>query len=345
MRIAIVDDLELSVELLRRLLLFVPDYELAWIARNGTEAVEKCALDTPDLILMDLVMPVMDGVEATRRIMQSTPCAILIVTKSVSRHAGQVFQAMGNGALDVVDTPSIGEGGMSDGDELLHKIATVGKLIGTTEQRQNRHGSDQALRAVTADFTTAPIAAIGASTGGPMALATLLAKLPDDFSACVVVVQHVDAEFTEGLVSWLDGHTGLSVEIASAGTAPQRGKVLLAGYDQHLILDANQQFAYTPEPTTLAYRPSVDVFFESLAKNWSGTGTAALLTGMGRDGANGLLALKTAGWHTVAQDESTSVVYGMPKAAADLDAAREILPLADIGDLLARRFSRSLREH
>ncbi len=344
MRIAIVDDLELSVELLRRLLMFVPDYELAWIARNGSEAVEKCALDTPDLVLMDLVMPVMDGVEATRRIMQNSPCAILIVTKSVNRRAGQVFQAMGNGALDVVDTPSIGEGGIiGDGDELLQKIATVGKLIGTSEQRQNR-GADRAMRPVTLDLATTPIAAIGASTGGPMALATLMAKLPDDFSACVVVVQHVDAEFTGGLASWLDGHTGLSVEIAIEGTAPQRGKVLLAGYDQHLIMGADQHFAYTAEPTALAYRPSVDVYFESLAKNWSGTGTAALLTGMGRDGAKGLLALKTAGWHTVAQDESTSAVYGMPKAAAELGAAREILPLADIGDLLAKRFSRSLRE-
>ena len=339
MRIAIVDDLELSVELLRRLLLFVPDCELAWIAGNGAEAVEKCAQDTPDLILMDLVMPVMDGVEATRRIMQSSPCAILIVTKSVDRRAGEVFQAMGNGALDVVDTPSIGDGG----DELLHKIATVGKLIGTSQQRRSRATADQATGPVSFDVLASPLAAIGASTGGPMALATLLAKLPDDFSACVIIVQHVDAEFAEGLVSWLGGQTGLPVEIAVEGTSPQRGKVLLGGRDQHLIMGSDQRLAYTPEPAALSYRPSVDVFFESLAQNWSGTGTAALLTGMGRDGARGLLALKTAGWYTVAQDESTSVVYGMPRAAAELGAATEILPLADIGDVLAKRFSRSGR--
>ena len=227
MRIGIVDDSAQSVEALTRLLTFVPEYELAWIANNGNQAVERCSLDTPDLVLMDLYMPVMDGVEATRQIMQNTPCSILIVTDSITEHSAQIFAAMGHGAIDVAVRASDMENGhLSEGDTLLERIATVSKLIGRSQQQRSLSFKRRAGDAPTK--SPHPLVAIGSSTGGPMALATILSHLPSDFPGAVVIVQHLDAEFSQGLVSWLDGYTSLRVEVARHGAHPEVGTVGLS---------------------------------------------------------------------------------------------------------------------
>ena len=338
MRIAIVDNLEPAMQAIRRTLATVPEYEVVWIADNGLEAVERCAQDTPDLIIMDLVMPEMDGAEATRQIMQQSPCAVLVTSASVGDRAGKAFEAMGAGALDAVNTPSIGaDGELVGADRLLDKIATLSKLI--------RHG-DGISRTRIASIrkkrpAEPPMVVIGSSTGGPMALATVLSVLPADFGASVVIVQHVDEEFSAGLATWLNSRTELEVGVARRGDRPTVGSVLLASTHDHLILTPEPTLDYTPHPRNLAYRPSVDVFFRSVAHHWHTRGTAVLLTGMGRDGAEGLLALKSAGWHTIAQDEATSVVYGMPKAAAEIGAARNVMPLEDIGHAISRHHLRT----
>ena len=325
MKIAIVNDALIASEALRRVLMTVPEYEISWIAADGAEAVKMCARNTPDLILMDLIMPVMDGVEATRQIMKQSPCAILVVTSSVTSNAGKVFEAMGYGALDAINTPILGASGNSQtgGSELLKSISKVARLIGKTS-------STSRFQKATPKCVTPPLLAIGSSTGGPQALATLLSALPANFAFPVAIVQHVDAEFAPGLAQWLSQKTNLSVSLAIADRPLEVGKVVIAATNDHLVLQSNLTLKYTKEPLDYPYRPSVDTFFQSVAEHWPAKGTAVLLTGMGKDGAKGLKQLRSAGWHTIAQDRETCVVYGMPKAAAELNAAVQILPIEAI---------------
>ncbi|MCL1469174.1 chemotaxis response regulator protein-glutamate methylesterase [Argonema antarcticum] len=343
MRIAIVNNMVMAVETLRRVLMTVKDYQVAWIARDGAEAVTKCAQDTPDLILMDLVMPSVDGVEATRQIMKNSPCAILVVTASVGQNASKVFEAMGYGALDAVSTPVLGPSGNPEAAQaMLAKIVTIGKLIGksggTSKSKTHTTQSPQSIFAPSASRLP-PLVAIGSSTGGPNALAKILSRLPASFGAAVVIVQHVDAEFTPSLVEWLNQQTPLSVQLASQGSRIEVGKVLIAGTNDHLSLLSTLSLSYTKDPINYPYRPSVDVFFKSVAQYWNRPGTAVLLTGMGRDGAEGLSVLRNKGWHTIAQDRASCVVYGMPKAAVDLGAAVEVLPLDAIATTLIDRIA------
>ena len=327
LRIAIVNDTLIASEALRRVVVTVPEYDIAWIARDGAEAIAKCAADTPDLILMDLIMPVVDGVEATRQIMKQSPCAILVVTSSVTSNAGRVFEAMGYGALDAINTPILGASGNSPGGgmELLNSIAKVARQIGKTRLYSG-------FQSAIPKCLTPPLLAIGSSTGGPQALVTLLSGLPANFAFAVAIVQHVDAEFAPGLADWLSQKTNLSVSLALADRPLEVGKVLIAATNDHLVLQSNLTLKYTKEPLDYPYRPSVDCFFESIAQYWPGKGVAVLLTGMGKDGAKGLKTLRQARWHTIAQDKSTCVVYGMPKAAAELDAAVQVLPIDSIAN-------------
>ncbi|HEY9848032.1 MAG TPA: chemotaxis response regulator protein-glutamate methylesterase [Leptolyngbyaceae cyanobacterium] len=338
MRIAIVNDMVMAVETLRRVLMSVPEYEVAWIAMDGAEAVNKCAKDTPDLILMDLIMPVMDGAQATREIMQNSPCAILVVTASVDKNASKVFEAMGYGALDAVRTPVLGANGNPEAAQaVLSKIVTIAKLIGkSTLTSKAKLNTPTSLNISITPSQTPPLVLIGSSTGGPNALAAILSKLPANLGAAIAIVQHVDVQFASGLVEWLNRQTPLTVEVASRGSRLEAGKVVVAGTNDHLCLQASLTLTYIPEPIDYPYRPSVDVFFKSVAQHWSRKGTAVLLTGMGRDGAEGLNVLRQKGWHTIAQDKATSVVYGMPKAAVEMGAAVEVLPLPEIAPAITR---------
>jgi len=334
MRIAVANAQPAAVEILRRIIASMPGHDLAWTAASGQEALEKCRRDRPDLILMDLTLPVLDGVQATGRIMKEAPCAILIVTETVEQNTAKIFEAMGRGALDAVATPVTGpetEGGRA----LVKKIGTIEKFL--LKPAAAPGPGTPAKGAKAADLP--PLVAIGASTGGPRALADLLSGLPADLGAALVIVQHVDAQFGRGLADWLDSQTPLKVEAAREGARPEAGKVLLAVTDDHLVLGADMAVHYIPEPQDYPYRPSVNAFFASLVRHWPRRDMAALLTGMGRDGAQGLAALRKAGWHTIAQDEKSSVVYGMPAAAAELDAAVEILPIKEIAGAVRRKIA------
>ena len=328
MRIAIANDLPLAVEAMRRIIVASGGHELAWIARDGREAVERCLRDRPDLILMDLIMPRLDGVQATRRIMTEAPCAILVVTANMTENQGKVFEAMGVGALDAVNTPVLGFPDSHKGAEaLLAKIETIAKLVGAADPRRvSRHLHHLARATPRPEW----LVAVGASAGGPSALAHILAKLPADFPAAIVVVQHVDAQFAPGLASWLDCQTPLNVRLARDGESVQAGTVLLADGDQHLVLTRPGRLGYADQPLEVSYRPSIDVFFKSIERHWEGEVIGLLLTGMGRDGAQGLHDLRVSGHHTLVQDQASCAVYGMPKAAVELGAASEILALDSI---------------
>ncbi len=340
MRIGIVNDMTLAVQALQQVLATVPEHKVAWIAFDGAEAVEKCKQDRPDLILMDLIMPVMDGVEATRLIMQQCPCAILVVTATVDGNISKVFEAMGCGALDAVNTPVLGQaGGAAD---LLEKIAIIGKLTG----RPHARGAVEPCKPCTEDTSHDQplVVAIGASTGGPKALNEIISNLPADLNAAVVVIQHVDKTFAAGLVKWLQEKSTLPISIAEDNSTLHPGSIVIAGTNDHLVMVSGQRLGYRAEPVDLSYRPSVNVFFESLVLCRYKPGVAVVLTGMGRDGSDGLLTLRNAGWHTIAQDEGTSVVYGMPRAAAELQAAKEILPITKIAPAIVAA-SKNLRCH
>jgi two-component system response regulator WspF len=330
MRIGIVNDMRAATEALRRVVDSLPGQRVAWTAADGVEAVALAKRDRPDLILMDLLMPHLDGVEATRQIMTAAPCAILIVTATVSGNISLVYEAMGHGALDAVDTPMLGPAGEVTGaGALVEKIGTIAKLVGTVpeprrDSRQTREGPPRLLL-------------LGASTGGPKAIADLLLPLPHDWNVATLVVQHVDVAFAPGLAKWLGDRTGRSVGVAEHGQSPAAGDVLVAGTNDHIRLSRRRTLEYVVEPRDVYFRPSVDVFFESVAEHWPQTGVAVVLTGMGRDGARGLGRLRARGWHTLAQDQATSIVWSMPKAAIDAGAAVETLPIERMPAVITAR--------
>jgi chemotaxis response regulator CheB len=323
----------MALEALRRSLGFKNGLKIAWTAMDGADAVAKAKADTPDLVLMDLIMPGIDGVEATRQIMANSPCAILVVTASIGAQSWRVFEAMGHGALDAVDTPELGLGEDRDAAQLLlRKIETIAKLIG---DKVPKLAPAKSIRRQSG----APLVAIGASSGGPAALAKLLASLPADLAAPVLIVQHIDQQFAAGMADWLQQYTPWAVRIAKEGEHPEPGVVLIAGTADHLVFKSAERVGYTADPVAAVHRPSVDVFFDSCNRHWRGDIYAALLTGMGRDGALAMKALRAKGHYTVAQDAATSAVYGMPKAAADMGAVEEVLPLEKIGPRLGQLVS------
>ena len=338
MKIAIANDVAMAAEALRRVVASTAEHQVLWIARDGQEAVRMCAEQRPDLILMDLNMPGMDGVEATRAIMEQSPCAILVVTGRPQDNVNQVFRALGAGALDVTATPVLQ--GQPGGDaELLAKIRTMDKLIrhsGGSQAMMPRTaaGQQQAAEAEPASDAVTSLLAIGASTGGPVAVSKILAGWTPQRGCAVVVVQHIDEHFADNFARWLGEHLAMPVRTIEDGDMLEAGTVLIAKSNDHLTLDQHQRLRYDAAPRDYAYRPSVDVFFHCVAQHWQGEAVGVLLTGMGRDGADGLLAMRNAGQTTIAQDQASSAVYGMPRAAAEVDAAQMILPLSKIATVL-----------
>jgi chemotaxis response regulator CheB len=241
---------------------------------------------------------------------------------------------MGHGALDAVNTPALGtDGQMTGAQALLRKIEIIGHLISRPALMSPAAGDIAALPPAKGRL---PLVVLGASTGGPAALADILSRLPAVVNAGIVITQHIGKEFAHELALWLGTNCRLQVRVATPGCRPEAGVVWLAGTNDHLVLTKHGTLEYCVEPVECFYRPSVDVFFKSVAAHGAPHGVAILLTGMGRDGGEGLLALRRCGWHTIAQDKATSIVYGMPRAAAELGAAERILPLSDIADALMR---------
>ena len=361
MKIAIVNDLAVACEALRRAVAEEPALEVSWIARDGLQALELAQRARPDLILMDLIMPRMNGAEATREIMRVAPCPILVVTATVTGNAGLVYEALGAGALDAVNTPSFTQGAtLRGGEELLRRIHLVARTqhaaaaesvaigrrtmpapppappIARPSLVKSAAPQSPSSRAASSAGSLAPsdpsprtmcaIVAIGASTGGPRAVADVLRALPVDMTAATLIVQHVSTAFVRGFADWLGAETGRRVDLARAGQVVAAGDVLVAGEERHMVLGANGTIEYRDEPRALLHCPAIDELFASLA-HYARPGVAVLLTGMGRDGAQGMMQLRSAGWHTIAQDEKSSVVWGMPGAAHKLGAAVETLAL------------------
>lgn len=330
-RVLIVDDSPTVRAVLRRLLSQHPDLSVVGEAENGQEAVEKAMKLRPDAILMDVEMPVMDGLAAIEHTMKLCPTSILVLTSRANRDRLAVaFEALRRGALEVLPKPEA-PGGW---DELAKRLP---ELVRTAARLSPTPKLPPAPRAVPA---AAPRAVewilVGASTGGPGALRSFLDALPASLKAPVAVVQHITPGFEEGLAQWLGSTTGRDVKLASDGERPSPGAVRLAPAEAHLRLSGNGLLQLdTTTPPRNGHRPSVDVLFESALAFRPTHLVAILLSGMGNDGASGLLALKNAGAVTAVQDEASCAVFGMPKQALELGAAEVALSPEDLARYVA----------
>jgi two-component system response regulator WspF len=346
MRIAVVNDLRMAQEVLKAAVGKIPGASVAWTAADGAQACALCVKDRPDLILMDMVMPVMDGAVATARIMRECPCPVLVVTSTIEGNLDLVYDALSAGAVDAVQTPSAASLSAPGGlDALIRRIMLVKSLHAPSAAGGGTAASASVPPCPRDGLTVqgAPggttggirdLLAIGSSTGGPQALATVLSAIPRGALPPTLIVQHIDPGFAPGLAQWLAGVTGHDVRAGLPGDELVAGRALVAACDQHVVLGGTRMLA-RDEPRECLFRPSVDVLFCSLASDRSHHGTAVLLTGMGRDGAAGLLQLRQAGWRTIAQDEATSAVWGMPGAAVAMGAAERVLPVERIGPAIS----------
>jgi two-component system response regulator WspF len=244
-KIGIVTHVAAAADLLRRAVGLRQEHRVIWVASSGAEAVERAAKALPDLILLDLLVAGMDGVETTRRIMATTPCAILLVTASVRLSAGRVFEAMGHGALDAIDAPVVTGGDLRQvAAPLLAKIDALSRRIADERKLPNAEGRRDRASLSCHDR----LVVIGASAGGPAVLALILHRLPKDFPAAVVIVQHVDEQFAGGMASWLDQASALSVRVAREGDRLSVGDALLASTSDHLTMKTADRLGYTAEP-------------------------------------------------------------------------------------------------
>jgi two-component system chemotaxis response regulator CheB len=345
LRVLIVDDSPTARALLRHLIEAAPDMRVIGEAADGEQAVHLAYKLRPDVILMDVIMPKMDGLEATREIMGTAPTPIVLVSASLNTHETDIaFRAMSMGALALHRKPH----GVFHADHEAEASQLITKLRLMADVRVIHHWkprpeSDTAAKngklSALAMSVPAEVVAVVSSTGGPAALSTLVQQLPQDFKVPVVIVQHISPDFTESLKNWLSQMSALVVKLAEPGEYPMPGTIYLAPGKAHLRLSAGRRFELDPEPGEALHMPSGNIFLESVARSYRERAIGVILTGMGDDGANGLLAMHRAGAFTIAQDEASSVVYGMPKAAKTLGAVRQVLPLPGIADALVRLVS------
>jgi two-component system, chemotaxis family, protein-glutamate methylesterase/glutaminase len=336
-QVLIVDDSSSVRMLLGHILDSDPRIQVIGTANNGREALEFVRRKIPDLILMDILMPEMDGFEATRRIMETQPVPIVICTGN-AREAGPLFRLMEAGAVACVEKPIGTE--HKDFEEMVANLLQTVILMSQVKvvRRWRRHEKPNGATAPVLALERAPAAVevigIGASTGGPPVLQTILAGLPKDFPVPILVVQHIASGFLAGLADWLNQTTGLQVHIAAYGIQPLPGHVYLAADDFHMGVGAGVRLVLSKEEPDNGLRPSVGYLFRSLAEVCGRNAVGVLLTGMGRDGAEQLKLMKDRGAFTIAQDRETSVVHGMPGEAIALNAATCVLPADKIAQAL-----------
>jgi two-component system, chemotaxis family, protein-glutamate methylesterase/glutaminase len=319
------------------------EIELVGEARDGKHAIELCRRHRPDLITMDMMMPVMTGLAATEFIMAHQPTPILIVSASINRgELFKIYDALAAGAVDVLEKPT---GEECDGvweRRLLSTVKIVAKIKVITHLRARLASSRKLPDALSSRPPAQKpdqqfdVVAIGASTGGPGAIVEVLRKLPARFQVPILIVQHMNEPFGSAFTEWLDAQIERHVINPDNGVpvASVKGRVVVAPCGCHLIVRNGRMFL-TMDEERHSCRPSVDVLFESIAADYGASAAACLLTGMGKDGALGLLKIRNSGGLTIAQDEASSTIYGMPREAVNLGAATHVLPLGVIGPHLA----------
>lgn len=320
------------------------ELEVIGDVEDGRQAIELCERLRPDVVTLDMMLPVMSGLSATEYIMAYCPTPIVIVSASTNR--GELFrtyEALSAGALDVIEKPLDDTSNPEWERQLVATVKVASRIKVITHPRARLKKSTSLARELPAASRVHKAAArqyrlvaVGVSTGGPQALATLLSSLPSDFPLPILLVMHISPVFGAAFAEWLNNQSSIPVTVAAQDKPlPAYGSpgVFLAPAERHLTVRGGR-FCLTDEPEIHSCRPSVDVLFQSVAQEIGRSAIGVLMTGMGRDGARGLLALRNAGAMTLAQDESTSIVFGMPREAIQLGAAQRVLPLDEFAPTL-----------
>ena len=337
-RVVVAEDSPTARMLIVAMLESDPDITVVGQARTGAEAVTMVEQLAPDLVTMDVQMPELDGLEATKRIMNRSPRPIIIVSSQArEREVALSLEAMRAGALLVLAKPEGAQSAAFEGDRrqlvsMVKAMAQV-KVVRRWGARESSDGAPQlTLPQTTRSAGLVRLVAIAASTGGPAALRDILSALPAQFPVPILVVQHIAKGFVAGLAQWLNASSHLSVKVAEDGEVARRGSVYVAAEDQHLGVTAvgkELRIALSRGDPIGSFRPSATAMFQSVASLGKGV-LAVILTGMGDDGVAGLRAVRASGGHVLAQDEASSVIYGMPREAIRAGVADAVVPLLEM---------------
>ncbi len=338
-KVLVVDDSTLMRNMVGDIIKATPGFKLVGSAKNGLEAIEQVRQLSPDVVTMDIEMPKMDGLQALARLMTESPVATVMLSAHAKEGAESTLLALELGAVDFVTKPS---GSISlDIDkvrvELVEKIRIAAEVDLAKMKPGTGHHPAPAMPEGRAPSGVMKTLAIGSSTGGTRALSEILPKLPREINAALLLVQHMPVGFTKSLAERLDNRSKIRIKEAQEGDMLERGLALLAPAGYHMELSpSGDRIKLNQNPPKFGVRPSVDVMMESVALYSPAETVGVILTGMGHDGANGVASLKKKGGHIIAEDRSTCVVYGMPKAAVETGAVDEVLPLEQIPGAIVR---------
>ncbi len=333
-RVLIADDSPTARMLMRAIFSTEPGLQVVGEAANGSEAVELVQRLKPDIVVMDVHMPVLDGIEATKEIMAQAPTPIVIVSAVTQRDVDLSLSATQAGALIALPKPDspTSERFPEQRAELIAMVRAMAQVKVVRRWSPERTARPQPSRS--RPSRRIRVIAIAASTGGPAALRALLSGLPAGFPAPIVVVQHIARDFTAGFARWLGGGMPLPVTLAEADARLHPGVVYIAPDNAHIGVTADARVVLSHAPPIDGFRPSATFLFSSLVNSFGGGAVGVILTGMGSDGADGLVALRAAGGYVIGQDEATSIVFGMAQEAWRRDAVDELLPLGQIAERL-----------
>ncbi len=330
--VLVVDDSRFAREFISDLLSEDEHIRVAGHAENGADALAKVAELCPDIITMDIDMPVMDGLEAISRIMSLRPIPILVLTSRDD--ADTAYHAISKGALEVIPKPDVN---MDCAWELNRKIRLLSQVKVISHIRRERQAESAPLFAARMKNRCSKVIAIAASTGGPKALAALLSAFPQNFPCPIVIAQHIASDFVSGLATWLDKILALKVGIGEAGKTLQPGTVYISPASAHMKIGQGRTIAFRPRQSSDIYYPSCNILLASAGEIYGSSAIGIVLTGMGNDGVQGLQTIKKAGGFTIAQDEQSSVIFGMPRAAIESGAVDSILSIPEMAAEIMQR--------
>ncbi len=337
-RVLIADDSVLVRNLIRAIIEMDPEMEVAGEASNGLEAVEKARNLHPDIVTMDIEMPVMDGLQAIEQIMAENAMPILVVTSRGD--AKTAYAAISKGALDLMMKPDLNVEAAEEFVAKLKLISRVSVISHISGRHGQRHQAGSNMPVFSGNLSDQVIA-IASSTGGPDALSIILSRLPEKFPVPIVIAQHISDGFVSGMVGWLRTLSRVEIKVAMHGEHLKPGTAYVCPSENHMQVDGSKKITFIERHAKDIYRPSCDVLLSSVAESFGKKAIGVILTGMGNDGVAGITKIREAGGWTIAQDEKTSVIFGMPRLAIENNSIDTVLPLEAISGEIVRAAARA----
>ncbi len=332
-RVLIVDDSSLVRDLIRAIVELDSEMEVVGEASNGLEAVAAVRILRPDIVTMDIEMPVMDGLQAIEQIMAENAVPILVVT--TRSDAKTAYAAIAKGALDLVIKPDLNIGTAREFVAKLKLLSRVRVVPHISGRRAHLHPAVADAPLISGDLSDR-IVAIASSTGGPDALSVILSRLPEKFPVPIVIAQHISDGFVSGMVGWLRPLSRVELKVAEDGEYLRPGTAYVCPPETHMLIDSSKRIIFAGRQPNDIYRPSCDLLLSSVAEAFSNKAIGVILTGMGNDGVAGMKKIRKAGGWTIAQDEKTSVIFGMPRLAIESGCVDAVMPLHAISSEIAR---------